>query len=109
MSDHLPIGESPRNCLPGANRRQFRRSAIILGGRFLTPSSSHDCVVLNVSAGGARLRSGFIPDIGDRGRLVIDRLGSFDAEIVWTSDEHPGAGLRFEATPADVTRAVLAV
>ncbi len=87
------------------NRRVFPRAAVIWGARFVTASASHDCVLLNISAGGVRLRSSYPPEIGERGRLIIDRCGSFDAEIVWVHDRQIGAGLRFSATPADVTRA----
>ena len=103
---HDPIaGPADGDALPFCdNRRLFPRAAIIWAARFVTATASHDCVLLNISAGGARLRSRFPPEIGVRGRLIIDRCGSFDAEIVWVQGRHIGAGLRFQGTPADVTR-----
>ena len=99
-------GDAPADALPfAANRRLFARAAVSWGARFITAASSHACVLLNISAGGARLRSSDPPEIGQRGRLIIDRYGSFDAEIVWVHNQQLGAGLRFSATPADVTRA----
>lgn len=107
MAPALEASALSEDALSPANRRQYRRAAVIWGARFLTQTESHEGMVLNISAGGARLRSGFTPEMGERGRLIIDRVGSFDAEIVWTSNGRGGAGIRFEATPADVTRTFL--
>ena len=90
--------------LPTVNRRSHPRSAVIWRGRFATDVGVHECVVLNVSAGGACVRTTFPPEIGEMGRLTIDRVGDFDAEIVWVGTDKRGLGMRFHDTPGDVQR-----
>ena len=89
------------------NRRTHPRSAVIWRGRFATEVTVHECVVLNVSAGGACVRTTFPPGIGEIGTLTIDRVGDFDAEIVWIGTDKKGLGVRFHDTPGDVQRTFL--
>ncbi|MCB9949207.1 MAG: PilZ domain-containing protein [Rhodospirillaceae bacterium] len=98
----------PLQSVPAAdNRRIFPRNAVIWRGRFATEAATHECVVLNVSVGGACVRTTFPPEVGDHGRLTIDRVGEFDAEIVWVSNHTKGLGIRFRDTPGDVRRTFL--
>lgn len=89
------------------NRRIFPRSSVIWRGRFATEATTHECVVLNVSVGGACVRTTFPPDVGEFGRLTIDRVGEFNAEIVWVANAAGGLGIRFRDTPGDVRRTFL--
>ncbi len=82
-------------------QRRYQRSTVVWQGTLEVNGQSIDCVVLNVSANGVKLR---LRDESDRallsGLITIPRLGEFEAEVVWRQDN--SMGLKFARHPDEV-------
>jgi hypothetical protein len=82
-------------------RRAFWRNTVVWNGNLNIEDGSVECVVLNVSANGAKLHFSKPIDFSDpKGVLCIPRLGEFAAEIAWVKGTT--VGLRFEESPERV-------
>jgi len=65
------------------DRRRFFRADVPLKARFLTANGTEEpCLVSNVSAGGALLRTKHPPQMGAMVVLYIDRLGRFESKVI---------------------------
>lgn len=93
-----------RSTRPASERRRFRRARMILLGAIATGAETAkpaeaECVVLDLSVTGARLRlDGSVPNQG----LVTLRTRRFPpltAQVVWRAGAE--AGLRFLRPPAE--------
>ena len=79
---------SPADCQPDdrVDRRKHRRAQLPLKGRFLNDlGQEHRCIVVDVSAGGAFIRTKNPPAFGKRVVLYVDQLGRFEG-LVTRSD-----------------------
>ena len=66
-----------------ADRRRHARVEIPLKARFLNANNREfPCIVANISAGGALLRTKHPPDAGDRVVIYIDDVGRFEGSVV---------------------------
>lgn len=66
-----------------SDRRKHRRVALPLKARFLNArNEERACLVTNVSAGGALMRTKFPPDHGEKIVVYIDQLGRFEGKVV---------------------------
>lgn len=89
--------------------RQHLRSAVFWSGVVQAGRESIDCIVLNMSAGGAKVKllNRFAND-GSPVVLHIDRMGGYAGEVVWSEGDL--IGLRFlkdpKAIQADIDRAL---
>jgi hypothetical protein len=89
--------------------RRHPRSAVFWSGAIQAGRESIDCIVLNMSPGGAKVKllKRFAGD-GSPVVLHIDRLGGYAGEVVWSEGEL--IGLRFLKDPqliaADIERAL---
>jgi hypothetical protein len=93
MSEQPPAQE-----LSGADKRRFRRVEVDLPGRLFFPVDSREeaCTVVDLSPGGAAIRSELAPDIGTQVVLYVDNFGRFEGNVT-RSDEY-GFGLVFVCT-----------
>ncbi len=84
-----------------AERRRYRRYPILESGLIYTKDACLDCQVIDVSANGVRARpvGAFKPRDG-RCRFLLGRLGMFEAEVCWQSDD--AIGIRFDEAPEAV-------
>ena len=82
--------------------RRFRRKAVILASKLETNRGVFDCVALDLSLGGARLRLGENVEILERVTLVLAKFGRFPSEIVWRNATE--AGLQFDEAPEQIAR-----
>jgi PilZ domain len=85
-------------------QRRHVRKRVLWAGKIATKDGSFDCVVLNVSRSGAKLR--FTAPIGPQ-RTVDLSLGSFgtlNAEVVWQRADK--MGIRFTADPDQVANII---
>lgn len=81
------------------DRRRTIRVSVLWSGRLISGEDEHRCMVLNISAEGARLRHSVPDDVSglDRVRLHVDRLGTLTGRVAWrdgdemaiTFDEDP--------------------
>lgn len=81
--------------------RRHPRSAVFWSGAVQAGRENLDCIVLNMSPGGAKLKllTRFVSD-GSPVVLHIDRMGGYAAEIIWS--EGDTMGLRFLKDPREV-------
>jgi|SRR5665213_2724033 len=88
---------------PGG-RRKHRRKPVMWSAHFELPTGGLDCIAFDLSLGGAKLRLDAPVKLRQRGRLVLERYGAIEAEILW---QRPGmAGLRFLDPPWRVARLI---
>ena len=80
--------------------RQFRRKAVIWGAKLETEQGLLDCIMLDLSLGGARLRCSRPIALLEPATLVLDKFGKFPSEVVWTTPTE--IGLQFTETPEQV-------
>jgi hypothetical protein len=93
-------GDRPRTDVGWAERRQFRRKAVIWAAKIESKNGVYDCITLDLSLGGARLRFSQHIDMLEQVMLVLEKFGKFPAEVVWlTSTE---IGLQFTESPEAV-------
>ena len=81
------------------NRRRYDRGVVVWSGRLRAGDQDVDCVILNVSPGGARIRVESPVDRAIPIALETERIGGYLGEIVW-QDEHE-LGISFFA-PAEL-------
>lgn len=91
-----------------ARLREHNRKPVLWSGRVETAAGTFDCIALDLSQGGAKIRlvTKLLQD--QAVRLVIDHIGSLRAVVVWTEAEvgiH-SAGVRFTDPPEQVARAL---
>ena len=80
---------------PKSERRKSERLPILLEAAVSVDSDVINCVILDISAGGAKLQlKGTEVHLEDDQvkliRLNIPGFGDFDGEIIWTDDEYIG-------------------
>jgi len=81
-----------------AERRRFRRSPLVVGGRMLDAHGrEHDCRTADISPGDARLAAPVSLASGDRIVLYLESLGRVSGRIVRPCEENQYA-LVFEAS-----------
>ena len=93
-------GDRPRTDIGWAERRQFRRKAVIWAAKLETPNGTLDCITLDLSLGGARLRISEPVGLLQQVTLVLGKFGKFQAEIVWVTENE--IGLQFTESPEQV-------
>ena len=90
-------------------RRAFWRTTVLWSGHLHAAGDSAECVILDVSANGAKLRFSEEIDLAEMScALEVARLGVFACEIAWSCGNR--AGLRFSeglSTIASQMNAVL--
>lgn len=89
------------------SRRTYPRTSVYLTGLFSADDQSTSCDILNISAGGARIR--LIGTIGtcQTFRLGIPPFGEFPCAIIWQNGDD--LGLKFHDDPAAMAEIVLAM
>ena len=98
----------PETSVDWVEHRKFPRTNVVWEGILETCGETHDCVVLNLSANGARLKLDE-PVSGHHwsGVLSIPKLGAFKAKVVWSTPKGTNEiGLTFQDPPAAVALAL---
>jgi hypothetical protein len=82
--------------------RKFKRKPVLWGAKLETEAGSFDCIALDLSLGGAKLRLSATITLEQPVQLAIGRLGKLNAEVVW---QQPGLiGVRFTDDPERIAR-----
>ncbi len=85
-------------------QRDHLRSAVLWSGEVIQGVRIIPCRILNISAGGAKVRlEGEVPD-GSEIRISCNRFGEVPALVVWCRDGK--MGLKFLEDPSRVLRAI---
>ena len=82
---------SLRKCL--TDRRRHRRKPVLWAAEIDTATQRYDCVVLDVSAQGAKIRSSAPLMTQQVVAIIIERFGRLRGEVVWVGNNL--AGIRF--------------
>ena len=81
-------------------RRRFRRQSVILASTLVTPHGTVQCVTVDLSLGGARIRIDDKLEPLDQVTLVLAKFGRFPGHVVWRNPAE--AGLQFSDPPEEV-------
>lgn len=95
-----PVENRQTELRPGEPRRCHPRFTVVWTGRIVAASRALDCVILNISASGAKLRVFESMELPQRFTLIVDRFGDFPAELVWR--DRRSAGVRFVGDPSQI-------
>ena len=77
--------------------RRFERTTVLWSGQLLFQEQSVACVIVNISSGGAMVRSEDSAIFVTSVVLRNSRIGDLAAEVVWRQDEE--IGLKFADDP----------
>jgi hypothetical protein len=80
-----------------AERRQFRRKAVIWAAKLDTPNGILECVTLDLSLSGARLRLADNVGLQQKVTLLLEKFGGFQGEVVWETAVE--VGVQFSDSP----------
>jgi hypothetical protein len=94
QDDDLAASASPED------RRIHKRKPVLWAARVETFAGAAECIILDLSLGGAKLRGQAKVAAKQPVTLVIDRFGALRAEVVWARSGH--MGLRFTDEPEQV-------
>lgn len=83
-----------------SDRRRHKRKPVLWAARVETRSGPSECIILDLSLGGAKLRGGGTVEAKQIVTLVIDRFGALRAEVMWARSGH--MGLRFADSPDQI-------
>ena len=66
-----------------SERRRYKRVAVEISGRLFVPAENHEtvCKVLDMSPGGARIGTDFVPANGSQVVVYIDGFGRFEGKV----------------------------
>ena len=90
----------PRNT--DADRRDHPRFTVVWTGRIQLSPKPVECVILNISASGAKLRVFAHVDLPSDFTVTVDRFGDFPATLVWSDGR--SAGVNFNGDPQKISQ-----
>jgi hypothetical protein len=82
--------------------RRFRRKSVILASTLETPRGTVQCVALDLSLGGARIRVVEKLEPLEQVTLVLRKFGRFAGQVVWRNSTE--AGIQFDGAPEEVAQ-----
>ena len=92
-SDPLESRTTPISEEEAAALRRTVRKRVLWAAKLARGAKRYDCVVVDLSLGGARIHLAQPVSKGELVTLMLDHLGALRAEIVW--QEEQSIGLRF--------------
>ena len=84
--------------------RKYPRRLVLLSGAVYVDNRAVDCRVLDISVGGARVRTERAFNHDRRFPLVIHRFGEFPVEVAW--EEETDLGIAFVDDPDEIQRII---
>ena len=90
-------------------RREYTRKRVAFTSEMLFDKEEVSCSIINISAGGAKLKITGKPgnEYPETAILDISPYGRFKVTIVWRSDEH--LGVKFFDDPDKITEVLIAM
>jgi len=85
--------------------REHERRTILVEARILDGEEWHDCRIVNISVGGAKLLIGRQFNHGTSVLLHIGNFGRFSGTAVWQNSEE--LGVKFTHDPAEIAEVVM--
>jgi len=84
--------------------RRTVRKRVLWGAQLQIASHRFDCIVVDLSLGGARLHFAEPIEKGQQVTLVLDRIGDLGAEVVWQQER--SIGVRFTDDPQRIAQLI---
>lgn len=107
MADTAPIADQSGSQDRSDERQRFPRHQVIVGAKLRDSQGTVDCDVLDLSAGGAKVRASVPFPAGAEVRLDIAELHCFHATVAWSQGDY--LGLEFHDEPEGVAAAMPAI
>ncbi|MDD5286428.1 MAG: PilZ domain-containing protein [Desulfuromonadaceae bacterium] len=85
--------------------RQYDRKEVLVEARIMDDEGWHDCLIINISVSGAKLRIGFQFSQGDTVRLQIGNFGEFGGVVTWQNSQE--IGVKFIHDPSELADVVM--
>jgi hypothetical protein len=85
-------------------QRRHKRKPVLWSARVETETGTAECIILDLSLGGAKLRVPALAQAQQPVTLVIDRFGAINAEVAWCRSGE--MGLRFTDPPEQVAHII---
>ena len=93
---------------PGDRRARRLRLMLEVGAFVLLPGQRKECQLIDVSQGGAKIRTRLKLEVGDRARLEIDGLAVISGMVRWVRDGHVGIAFASPLPYRDLARWLIA-
>ncbi len=90
-----------------ADGREFERKDILFTAHFIVGENKIDCEIINISFGGAQVRTSRTLAPKTDVTLEIDPFGTFAMEVRWC--RKPDTGLKFNDDSTKVAELVMAI
>jgi len=97
------MADQPEN-KGGKNRRKFERVTVLWSGTLVCGSHSIDCLIVNVSSGGALVRIETPDRCGKKVVLRSPRFGELAGEVTWRQGKE--LGIEFQEAPEAVAKLI---
>lgn len=97
--------EPCRESTAAHDQRAYERRTVLVAARIHDGEEWHECRIVNISLGGAKLRTGRRIDPGATVLLDIERFGRFSGTVVWRHSEE--LGITFTHNPDEVADMVM--
>jgi hypothetical protein len=105
MSDSIGFeAAAPGDTAGWEAQRKYKRKPVLWAAKLETASGRHECITLDLSLGGAKLRVNTPVAPHEQVALVFDRFGRLCAEVAWVDGSM--IGLRFTEEPQRVSHAL---
>lgn len=86
-------------------RREHSRHTVQIKARIMENGQGHDCRIVNISAGGAKLLINHQTNQGAAVQLEIGSFGQFNCTIVWQHGSD--LGVKFNSDPAGMAEIIM--
>jgi len=90
-----------------SNHRTDERKSTLFQAKFLINDEANNCAILDISPGGAKLKTGVIVAAKTDIVVDLDKIGTFTATTAWCSNG--AVGVRFTGNPELIANAVMAL
>lgn len=96
--------EPPRHAVDPKERRRYGRTPVLLSGTLLVDDREIDCIIMNLSINGAKVRCKEPFERGVRLLFRAHRFGDFVCDVAWRKDDR--MGLTFRDSPERVAEII---
>lgn len=88
------LPEPPRQAAGPKERRRYDRTPVLLSGTLLVDDREIDCIIMNLSVNGAKVRCKEPFKRGVRLLFRAHRFGDFVCDVAWQKDDRMGLAFR---------------
>ncbi len=89
------------------SRRGHKRKPVLLTAAIIVDEQRFDCQILNISAGGVKIKVAHTLNEGAKVVFDLEPFGEFVSKVVWQNGDE--FGLQFEDDPEHVAEIVMSI